>query len=161
MLISILQFFFHLVAFSTCRITLYVHNDLCVAVHIQTLFFHFINSTFELERVLRRICLFHYLWKMKPRKIKWLAWSLPSGVDLKVYWALDSKDCSPAYILPQQPQGFSRANCPSNPLHPESLSHKIVNKQNDCCLTTLSFGICCCTAIIIKTKNLFRKFLSL
>lgn len=105
--------------------------------------------------------LFHYLWKMKPRKIKWLAWSLPSGVDLKVYWALDSKDCSPAYILPQQPQGFSRANCPSNPLHPESLSHKIVNKQNDCCLTTLSFGICCCTAIIIKTKNLFRKFLSL
>lgn len=49
MFISILLFSFHLVAFSTCRMTLDMHNDLCVAVHIQTLFFHFINSTFELE----------------------------------------------------------------------------------------------------------------
>lgn len=49
MFISILLFSFHLVAFSTCRKTLDMHNDLCVAVHIQTLLFHFINSTFELE----------------------------------------------------------------------------------------------------------------
>lgn len=58
MFISILLFSSHLVAFSTCRMTLDMHNDLCVAAHSQTLFFHFINSTFELEEFSEEVACF-------------------------------------------------------------------------------------------------------